>query len=581
MPGAPGGASPGDDPDATRIRPATAGPAGPDVGPGSAGAGLLGTGPAGAPAPPAPAAPPADMWAGGRSPWSRPDPGQPPAQAPAPWGAPWAPAAPKPTTQYPAGSGPFGSGDPAEATSAGFPAGSAAAGAGDAGSSGYGTQGFAAQGYGPSGHGPSGHGPSGYGPSGYAAPGYGGPGGPDGSNGSNGSGGYGGGSLVEPRGRPGGVSRRLIGVALALALVSAGVGGAVGALVAHNQGSSSAPVSSDAGLSQSNGSSSSGVSPAASGTVAAAAKTVLPSTVTIAEESSQEAGTGSGVIIRADGYILTNNHVVSAAANGGSLTVTTQDGKNYSAQITGTDPSSDLAVVKINATGLNAVTFGDSDKLTVGELVVAVGSPLGLNGTVTSGIVSALHRPTRTGDSSVQDQNAVLDAIQTDAPINPGNSGGPLVDSGGRLVGINSAIATVGSGGGGPFGGGQQQQQSGNIGVGFAIPADYARTIAEELITKGSATHPYLGVSVSTESPNGVTGDGTGAVVREMVTGGPAAKAGLKVGDVVTKVNDRAVTSTDGLIAAIRSHSIGEAVTVTYQRDGRTLSSKVTLTQQP
>jgi putative serine protease PepD len=285
------------------------------------------------------------------------------------------------------------------------------------------------------------------------------------------------------------------------------------------------------------------------------------------------------VIIRSDGYILTNNHVVSGASTGGSLSVTTQDGKTYTAQITGTDPTSDLAVVKINATGLRAATFGDSDKLSIGELVVAVGSPLGLNGTVTSGIVSALHRPTRTGDSSVQDENAVLDAIQTDAPINPGNSGGPLVNSAGQLVGINSAIATVDNGGGSPFGGGGQQQ-SGNIGVGFAIPSNYARTIAEELITKGSATHPYLGVSVATASPNGVTGDGAGALVRQMIPGGPADKAGLKVGDVVTKVDDRRITSLDGLVAAIRSHGVGDAVTLTYTRNGQTSTTRATLTQQ-
>ncbi|WP_239393481.1 S1C family serine protease, partial [Frankia sp. CiP3] len=270
---------------------------------------------------------------------------------------------------------------------------------------------------------------------------------------------------------------RLVAAAIAIALVSAGVGGGVGALVAG--GNSTPTVVSSSGLLR--GTSGAGTSPAASGTVSAAAQTILPSVVTIAAASRNQASTGSGVIIRQDGYILTNNHVVSDAAQGGSLQVTTQDGKEFNARIIGTDPTSDLAVVKIDTTGLRATAFGNSDALAVGELVVAVGSPLGLSGTVTSGIVSAIHRPVRTGDTNVQDSNAVLDAIQTDAPINPGNSGGPLTNSKGELIGINSAIATVGSGGGG-FGG-QQEQQSGNIGVGFAIPSNYAQSIAEELIS--------------------------------------------------------------------------------------------------
>ncbi len=369
--------------------------------------------------------------------------------------------------------------------------------------------------------------------------------------------------------------RRLVAAAIALALVSAGVGGGVGALVA---GDNSSTVVTSSGLQRSTGSS--GTSPAASGTVSAAAQAILPSVVTIAASSSSQSSTGSGVIIRQDGYILTNNHVVSDATQGGSLRVTIQDGKSYSAKIVGTDPSSDLAVVKIDATGLKPTTFGDSDALAVGELVVAVGSPLGLSGTVTSGIVSAEHRPVRTGDSTVQDSNAVLDAIQTDAPINPGNSGGPLVNSKGELVGINSAIATVGSGGGG-FGS-QQEQQSGNIGVGFAIPSNYAQTIAEELIGKGSATHPYLGVSASTAGANSdPTGDGTGAAIRQLVGNGPAQQAGLQSGDIIIKLGDRQITSVDGLIAAVRSHPVGSKVTVTYTRNGQTHTADITLAAQP
>ncbi|WP_241245678.1 S1C family serine protease, partial [Candidatus Protofrankia datiscae] len=374
--------------------------------------------------------------------------------------------------------------------------------------------------------------------------------------------------------------RRLVAAALALALVSAGVGGGVGALVAGNNDNGQAVVSSG-GLLRSTDSGSGGTSPAAAGTVSAAAQAILPSVVTISVASrNNEGSTGSGVIIRQDGYILTNNHVVSDAASGGSLSVSTQDGKDYNARIVGTDPSSDLAVIKIDETGLKPATFGNSDALAVGELVIAVGSPLGLNGTVTSGIVSAVHRPVRTGDADVQDSNAVLDAIQTDAPINPGNSGGPLVNSRGELIGINSAIATVGSGGRG-FGG--QQQQSGNIGVGFAIPANYAQSIAEELITGGTARHPYLGVSASTAGvgPSDPTGEGTGATIGELVNNGPAQQAGLQPGDVITKLGDRRITSVDGLIAAVRSHGIGNKVTVTYTRNGQTLTTDVTLAQQP
>ncbi|EIV94989.1 trypsin-like peptidase domain-containing protein [Frankia sp. QA3] len=373
--------------------------------------------------------------------------------------------------------------------------------------------------------------------------------------------------------------RRLVAAGLAIALVSAGIGGGVGALVADNDSGNT--VVTTAGLERSSDSSG-GTSPAASGTVAAAAQKILPSVVTIAEESSSESGTGSGTIIRSDGHILTNNHVVSGASGGGTLTVTLQDGRTFDAQVVGTDPSSDLAIIKINAPGLTAATFGNSDSLNIGELVVAVGSPLGLNGTVTSGIVSAVHRPVRTGDSTVQDQqNAVLDAIQTDAPINPGNSGGPLVNSRGEIIGVNSAIATVGGGGGGgPFGG---SQQSGNIGVGFAIPGNYAESVATQLIATGRAQHPYLGVSASTAAENtrSTASSGTGAQIRSMVSGGPAEGAGLRTGDVITKVGDRAVSDVDSLIAAVRSHAIGDEVQVTYTRNGQTGTVKARLALQP
>jgi putative serine protease PepD len=388
---------------------------------------------------------------------------------------------------------------------------------------------------------------------------------------------YGQATAAQPR-PPSANRRRLIAGALALALASAGVGGGVGALVA---GGDSTTVVSSAGLQRSTDSSG-GTSPAADNTVAKAAQKILPSVVTIAEESRQESGIGSGVVIRSDGYILTNNHVVSGAANGGTLNVTLQDGRTFNATVVGTDPSSDLAVVKIGAAGLTAATFGNSDALSIGELVVAVGSPLGMNGTVTSGIVSAVHRPVRTGDSTVQnDQNAVLDAIQTDAPINPGNSGGPLVNSKGEIIGVNSAIATVNNGGSNPFGGGQDQ--SGNIGVGFAIPGNYASSIASQLISTGRASHPYLGVNASTAGENGspAVAGGTGAQIRSLVAGGPAEQAGLQAGDVITKLADRKVTNVDSLIAAVRSHAIGDQVTVAYTRNGENRTATVRLAKQP
>jgi putative serine protease PepD len=375
-----------------------------------------------------------------------------------------------------------------------------------------------------------------------------------------------------------GSRRRLIAAAVALVLVSGGIGGGVGALVADNNNPPT--VVSTSGLTRS--SDSNPVAPAADNTVSKAAQVILPSVVTISEIGNNEAGTGSGIIIRPDGYILTNNHVVAGASGqSGSLTVTLQSGETVNASVVGTDPSSDLAVIKIAKTGLTAATFGDSDALQIGELVVAVGSPLGLAGTVTSGIVSAVHRPVRTGDSNVRDANAVLDAIQTDAPINPGNSGGPLVNSKGQIVGINSAIATVDSGSSSPFGG--QQQQSGNIGVGFAIASNYAQKIAQQLITSTRAVHPYLGVGAqdSGNDPTGTGIGGTGAKIQNLVNGGPAQQAGLQNGDVITKVDDRPVSDVDALIAAVRAHEIGETVTVTYTRNGQTQTAKVTLAQQP
>ena len=301
--------------------------------------------------------------------------------------------------------------------------------------------------------------------------------------------------------------------------------------------------------------------PSNDGTAESAASAIAPSVVTIAVRGPQGAGTGSGVVVRDDGYIVTNNHVVADAA-GGSAQVLLADGTQLPATVVGTDSTSDLAVVKVAATdALRAATFADSDSLRVGQAVLAVGAPLGLSNTVTEGIVSTLHRPVRTGDSA--DSSSVIDAVQTDAAVNPGNSGGALVDLSGHVVGIPSAIATTSG-------------SSGSIGVGFAIPSNTAAEVADEIIADGSATHAQMGVSVSS------AGDaGEGAVLSAVAAGGPAADAGLRAGDVVVKVGDRAVPDADSLIVAVRSGDPGQKVEVTYTRGGQEHTVEVVLTKAP
>ncbi|HWB67659.1 MAG TPA: trypsin-like peptidase domain-containing protein [Mycobacteriales bacterium] len=370
-------------------------------------------------------------------------------------------------------------------------------------------------------------------------------------------------------------------VAAITAFVFGAGGVAVGAELINNGGSDNPP---SAGLSVST------ASPTSLATIprsyAKVAAQVLPSVVSINVTTSGGGDSGSGVVVRSNGYILTNNHVVSAAGNGGSVSVTFNDGSTSKASIVGTDPLDDLAVIKVDKSGLTPANLGDSAQLQVGDPVLAVGSPLGLSGTVTSGIVSALNRPVQTQEETPQQQNpfgfgfgnggsqqqsqpTVIDAIQTDAAINPGNSGGALVNMAGQVIGINSAIATLGSS---DLGG-----QSGNIGVGFAIPINQARTIAGELINTGHAEHPLLGVTL-TDATNS---DGsTRAVVHSVTSGGPADKAGIKAGDVITAVDGQATEGADAVIADVRSHQPGERVTVTVERGGSTKHFTVTLTQQ-
>jgi putative serine protease PepD len=313
--------------------------------------------------------------------------------------------------------------------------------------------------------------------------------------------------------------------------------------------------------------------PAADGSVEAVATKVLPSVVKIDVSGSQGAGSGSGIILSSDGQILTNNHVVELAGNGGTLTVTFNDGTHADAKVLGTDPLTDTALIQAQGvSGLTPATIGRSGDLAVGQGVVAVGSPLGLESTVTSGIVSALNRPVDVG-SDGNGNSTVYPAIQTDAAINPGNSGGPLTDLNGNVVGINASIATAGQ---------TADSQSGSIGLGFAIPIDEVMPIVDQMAKGETPTHARLGVSVSNigaNSPQAQSGAvvGDGAEIQEVSAGSTAADAGIQKGDVITKVDDQLITDADSLVATIRSYRPGDKVTVTYVRDGQTKTAELSL----
>jgi putative serine protease PepD len=311
-----------------------------------------------------------------------------------------------------------------------------------------------------------------------------------------------------------------------------------------------------------------GDSPAADGSVEAVANQVLPSVVKIDVATSQGEGSGSGIILSSDGQILTNNHVVEGAAEGGRITVSFSDGSHADATVLGTDPLTDTAVIQAeDVSGLTPATMGRSDNVDVGEEVVAIGSPFGLDATVTSGIVSALNRPVNVGTDSAGNAT-VYPAIQTDAAINPGNSGGPLVDMEGHVVGINSSIRSSGS----------SYTQAGSIGLGFAIPIDEVMEIVDQLSNGETPTHARLGIGVTDAAATSTAVQITdGAVVGEITDGSAAAEAGLERGDVITKVDDHEITSADSLIATIRSYRPGDEVTLTFQRDDQEQTTTVTL----
>ncbi len=299
------------------------------------------------------------------------------------------------------------------------------------------------------------------------------------------------------------------------------------------------------------------------GSVADIARRVSPAVVSIDVRTADIAGSGSGVVIDKAGYILTNNHVVNFGGEKPTIRVIFSDKSSAPAQVVGTDPQNDLAVVKVDKTSLTVATLGTSSSLAVGDPVVAIGDPLGLRGTVTSGIVSALKRPLHlSGENGNPD--AVIDAIQTDAPINPGNSGGALVDGAGAVVGINTAILSLGQSSGG---------QSGSIGVGFAIPIDTAHDIALQLIKTGKVVHPTFGASTRSVTD----GSRDGAFIVQVTPGGPAAKAGLQAGDVITLFGTTLIDSGDALTVAVSESAPGATVTLRYVRNGATAQAKVIL----
>ncbi|MYT57402.1 PDZ domain-containing protein, partial [Streptomyces sp. SID7834] len=356
----------------------------------------------------------------------------------------------------------------------------------------------------------------------------------------------------------------LVGAAL-LALLAGGIGGGVGAYVERNGGLTTVELPQsgrDAG----------GRAP---DSVAGIAASALPGVVTLHVNGSAESGTGTGFVLDDRGHILTNNHVVAPAGSNGDITVTFSGGESAAAEIVGKDSGYDLAVVKVTGvSGLTPLPLGNSDNVRVGDPVVAIGAPFDLSNTVTSGIISAKERPiTAGGEKGDGTDVSYVDALQTDAPINPGNSGGPLVDAEARVIGINSAIRAADSGSG--LDGGQ----SGSIGLGFAIPINQGKRVAEELISTGKATHPVIGVTLDMEfTGDGAKVGGKAAGGASAVTeGGPADKAGIRSGDIITEVEGQRVHSGEELIVKIRAHRPGDRLGLVLTRGGKELSMTLTL----
>ena len=337
-------------------------------------------------------------------------------------------------------------------------------------------------------------------------------------------------------------------IAVVIALLAGGFGAAIGRSSATNIGANLVQTSNTVER--------------APDSIAALAARVIPAVVSISVKGSAGSGTGSGFFLDSDGFILTNNHVVESAARSGTITVELSDGKKYRAKLIGRDAPYDLAVLKIDVVGAPTLQLGNSDTVQVGDAVIAIGSPLGLSGTVTSGIISSKNRAVTTGNGS--GESSFINALQTDAAINPGNSGGPLVDATGAVIGVNSAIATLGF-----------SSQAGSIGLGFAIPINQAKKTTEQLIRTGSATYPIMGISVDTRYTGAgalITSEGVG-----ITPGGPAAKAGLRAGDVILEFDGSEIDNSDELIVMIRSKNVGDKVKIKYKRGNLTKEVTVTL----
>ncbi|MEU6160937.1 trypsin-like peptidase domain-containing protein [Streptomyces sp. NPDC047130] len=352
----------------------------------------------------------------------------------------------------------------------------------------------------------------------------------------------------------------LIAAVVAAALVAGGIGGAIGfGLADSGSGASTVVSAGSAGVQR------------APDSVAGVASAALPSTVTIdAQNSGGEGGTGTGFVFDTEGHIVTNNHVVAEAVESGKVTATFPDGKKYDAEVVGHAQGYDVAVIKLkNApANLKPLPLGDSDKVAVGDPTIAIGAPFGLSNTVTTGIISAKNRPVASSDGGAGSKASYMSALQTDASINPGNSGGPLLNADGAVIGINSAIQSASDG----FGSGQ----AGSIGLGFAIPINQAKFVAQELIKTGKPVYAKIGASVTmTEGEGGARIIGDGATAVE--SGGPADKAGLEPGDLITRFDDKAIDSGPALIGEIWTHKPGDKVELTFERDGKERTVELTL----
>ncbi|MFX4291866.1 trypsin-like peptidase domain-containing protein [Streptomyces bohaiensis] len=358
----------------------------------------------------------------------------------------------------------------------------------------------------------------------------------------------------------------LVAVVALATLVAGGIGGGAGYLLADNAGN-------DRTTSTVNSSNGSGVQERSPESVAGIAEAALPSVVTIQAEGDREGGTGTGFVYDEEGHILTNNHVVESASQGGRLTVTFSDGESYDAELVGGAQGYDIAVLRLVDPGdrdLQPLPVGDSDDVVVGDTTVAIGAPYGLSGTVTTGIVSAKNRPVASSDG-MGGRSSYMSALQTDASINPGNSGGPLLDAEGAVIGVNSAIQSNSSAPG---------QQAGSVGLGFAIPVNQAVRVAKDLIESGEPVYAVIGVSVGmTETNSGgaqISAEGDGQ--NDAVTpGGPADAAGLRPGDSIVKFGDRVIDSGPTLISEIWTYEPGETVELTYVRNGNEQTTEITL----